>query len=223
MKEDIKITVTVPASGRIFKSPTEDEMVRILVESPEEEYTVAELSEATDASPVTVRRGVKHLESLDAVDIRSTPQRDYISIRQERLDKPDPILVIEQAEFQKPVRSFVEETLTTLSGADEVTEVVGIVLFGSVARGEADRQSDIDLLVIVDGQKTVARRLVSNVAAELRNEQFDGDRYDFQPMVETVDSVRRIGERLRQQFEEGIPVHATDELLELRKEVQDGE
>lgn len=223
MKEGTKVSVTVPSSERIFRSRAEDDILRVLVELPEEEFTVPELAEAIDASTATVRRGVKHLETLDVVDVRKTPQRDYVSIRQERLDKPDPILVIEQSEFRKPVRSFVERTRATLSEADDVNEVVGIVLFGSVARGEADRQSDIDLLIIVDGQKTVARRLVSDIAAELRNEKFDGDRYDFQPMVETVESVRRIGERLQQQFDEGIPLHATEGLQALQQEVQDGE
>lgn len=223
MKEGKRISVTIPESERIFKSRTEDDILRILVEFPDEEFTVPELADTTDASPATVRRGVKHLETLDVIEIRKTPQRDYVSIRQERLDKPDPILVIEQSEFRKPIRTFVDETLALLSEADDVTEVVGIVLFGSVARGEADRRSDIDLLVIVDGNRTVARRLVSDVAAELRSAKFDGDRYDFRPTVETVESARRIGERLQQQFEEGIPLHVTDELLELRREVQDGE
>lgn len=223
MNGDIKVSVTLPSSGRVFKSSAEDDVLRTLVDAPEEEFTVPELTDRTDASPATIRRAIKHLESLDIVEIRRTPQRNYASVRQERLDKPDPILLIEQAEFQKPAREFVDRTLEALAENDDVNEVLGIVLFGSVARGEADRQSDIDLLVVVDGQKTVARRTVNEVAAELREERFDGDRYDFRPMVETADSVRRIGERLRQQFEEGIPLHATEEFLELQQEVQDGE
>ncbi|WP_244605174.1 nucleotidyltransferase domain-containing protein [Halorussus halobius] len=223
MKEGTKVSVTIPASERIFKSPAEDDVLRTLVESPEAEFTVTELADTTDASLATVRRAVKHLETLDVIAVRKTPQRDYVSIRQNRLDKPDPILVIEQSEFRKPVRTFVDETLAILSETEDVDEVVGIVLFGSVARGDADRRSDVDLLIIVDGNKTVARRRVSDVAAELRDEKFDGDRYDFQPMVETVESVDRIGERLQQQFEEGIPLHVTDELRELRREVQNGE
>lgn len=223
MNEGIRVSVAIPPSGRVFKSPAEDDVLRILVESPEEEFTVPELTDLTDASPATIRRAIDHLEHLDIVEVRRTPQRNYASVRQNRLDKPDPILVIEQTEFQKPVRRFVDETLVALDETDDVNEVLGIVLFGSVARGEADRQSDIDLLVVVDGQKTVARRTVNEVAAELREERFDGDRYDFRPMVESAESVRRIGERLQQQFEEGIALHATDELLELQREVRDGE
>jgi predicted nucleotidyltransferase len=223
MNEGIRVSVSVPPSGRVFKSRAEDDVLRTLVEAPEEEFTVSELTESTDSSPATVRRAVKHLEDLDVVEIRQTPQRDYISVRQQRLDKPDPILVIEQSEFQKPVRKFVERTLAELSEAEKVNEVIGIVLFGSVARGEADRKSDIDILIVVDGQKTVARRVVNEVASNLQDERFDGDRYVFRPMVETVESVRRIGERLQEQFEEGIPLHATEKLRELEQEVRDGE
>jgi predicted nucleotidyltransferase len=41
--------------------------------------------------------------------------------------------------------------------------LVGIVAFGNVARGEADRRSDIDALVIVDGESNDRQtgRLVS--------------------------------------------------------------
>lgn len=223
MNSGIRVSVTVPPSGRIFKSRTEDDVLRTLIEAPEEEFTVSELTELTGASSATVRRAVKHLESLDVVEINQTPQRDYISIRQRRLDKPDPILVIEQSEFQKPVRVFVNQALTALSATDSVDEVIGIILFGSVARGEADRKSDIDVLVVVDGQKTVARRAVNEVASDLQDERFGGDRYVFRPMVETAESVRRIGERLQEQFEEGIPLYSTEKLRELEQEVRDGE
>lgn len=207
----------------MFRSQTADDVLRSLVEAPEDEFTVSELADVTEAAPATIRRAVKHLEDLNVVEIRQTPQRDYISVRQQRLEKPDPILSIEQTEFQKPVRAFVERSLTELSETEDVDEVVGIVLFGSVARGEADRKSDVDVLIVVDGRKTVARRLVNEVASDLQDERFDGDRYVFRPMVETVESVRRIGDRLQEQFEEGIPLYATEKLRELEREVRDGE
>lgn len=223
MNSEIRVSVTLPPSGRIFRSQTADDVLRSLVEAPEDEFTVSELADVTDAAPATIRRAVKHLEDLNVVEIRQTPQRDYISVRQQRLEKPDPILSIEQTEFQKPVRAFVERSLTKLSETEDVDEVVGIVLFGSVARGEADRKSDVDVLVVVDGRKTVARRLVNEVASDLQDERFDGDRYVFRPMVETVESVRRIGDQLQEQFEQGIPLYATEKLRELEREVRDGE
>ena len=43
----------------------------------------------------------------------------------------------------------------------------GIILFGSVARSEADRQSDIDLWVLVDGDKIQQRHTANKLSKHL--------------------------------------------------------
>jgi predicted nucleotidyltransferase len=115
--------------------------------------------------------------------------------------------------------SFVERILDAFTQTEAVDEVVGIVVFGSVARGTADRQSDIDLFVVVNGDRTSARRVITDVVAELRTEQFDGDRYDFEPYVESVESARRAGAKLRDIFEEGITVYGSNQLQSIQKAV----
>jgi len=100
-----------------------------------------------------------------------------------------------------------------------VDEVLGIVVFGSVARGEADRQSDIDLFVVVDGDRTSARRAITDVVAELSERRFDGDRFDFEPYVESEESAKRAGEKLRDIFAEGITVYGDGRLQSIRKAV----
>jgi len=94
-----------------------------------------------------------------------------------------------------------------------------VVLFGSVARGEADRTSDIDLLVIVDENRTTARRTVQSIVSDLEDQRFEGNRYTFQPLVESTDSVQRIGDQLRPQFDDAITLVGSDRLSELRTEV----
>lgn len=56
----------------------------------------------------------------------------------------DPFIEIPQEEFRTPLRRFVGRT------TEEVGSIAGIVRFGRVARGEADRASDIDLFVLID-------------------------------------------------------------------------
>ena len=64
--------------------------------------------------------------------------------------------------------------LLDVDGAqEELDELIGILLFGSVARGDADRASDIE------------------------ETKFDGNRYTFEVLVESTDSAERIGSRLR--------------------------
>jgi len=166
-----------------------------------------------------VWRAVDLLDSIGAVHIRETPQRNYVSINTDNLEKDDPILVIKQSEFRKPIRAFVDQIQEAISDTDDVDSLLGIVVFGSVARGEADRQSDIDLFVVVDGARTPARRVVTDVVADLQDQRFDGDRFEFEPYVESVDSAQRAGSKLREIFLEGITVYESEKLQSVRKEV----
>ncbi|MDL0138599.1 nucleotidyltransferase domain-containing protein, partial [Halobacterium salinarum] len=87
----------------------------------------------------------------------------------------DPILSIPQSEFHTPIRAFVDRVETTTADANDIDELLGIVVFGSVARGDADRQSDIDCFLVVDGNRTTARRQITDLVADLEAERFDGD------------------------------------------------
>ncbi|MGB9965773.1 nucleotidyltransferase domain-containing protein [Halobacterium sp. CBA1126] len=44
-----------------------------------------------------------------------------------------------------------------ISDAEDFNETLGVVVFGGVARSEADRQSDIDCFVVIGGDRTTAR------------------------------------------------------------------
>ncbi|SFR98123.1 HTH domain-containing protein [Halomicrobium zhouii] len=203
----------------LFRSEAADEILRLLVDAHETEFTIAELVDATGAARSTVWRAVNLLESTGAVRVRETAQRNYVGIDPDRLHKDDPILAIPQSEFHDPIRLFVERVRQAVTDTDDVNDVLGIVVFGSVARGEADRQSDLDLFVIVDGDRTKARQLVTDIVADLRDRRFDGDRFDYEPYVESAESARRAGSKLREIFDEGITVYGDDRLQTIRKEV----
>ena len=136
----------------------------------------------------TVWRAVELLDGIGAIRIRETPQRNYVAINTDRLQKDDPILAIPQSEFHAPIRAFVDRVQATITDADDIDDLRGIVIFGSVARGEADRRSDIDCFVVVDGDRTTARRQITDVVADLQSERFDGDRFVFEPYVESTES-----------------------------------
>jgi hypothetical protein len=61
--------------------------------------------------------------------------------------------------------------------------------------------------------------VVSDVVAELETERFDGDRFAFEPYVESEASARRATEKLDGVFDEGITVYGSDELDTLRRTV----
>ncbi|NHN42858.1 HTH domain-containing protein [Halorubellus sp. JP-L1] len=215
----ICVDVPSPSDGTVFRIEAADEILRVLADAHESEFTIPELVDATDVSRSTVWRAVELLESISAVRVRETPQRNYVSIHPERLQKDDPVFAIEQPEFRPPTREFVDRVTNALETTDEVEDLVGVLVFGSVARGEADRRSDIDLFVVVRGDRTTARRTVTEVVTDLEAERFDGERFEFEPYVETTESATRARSKLREIFEEGIAVHGSGELTALRTEV----
>ncbi|MFC7131322.1 nucleotidyltransferase domain-containing protein [Haloferax chudinovii] len=220
---NICLPVTPGDDSKIFRLHAADDVLRLLVDAHQSEFTLKELSEMTDRSRSTVWRAVEFLDELCVVQVRETTQRKYVSIDPARLQKGDPILGIEQTEYHAPVRAFVERVEMAVENSDDIDRLLGILVFGSVARGEADRKSDIDVFVLVGGDRTTARRVVSNVASELGEERFDGDRYTFEPFVENEESALRAGEKLREIFREGVTVYGGDEFQRIRTKVMSSE
>ncbi len=220
-KQDVRVCIDPDPNvdTGIFRIEAADDILRLLVDAHETEFTIPELVDATDVARSTVWRAIDLLDGIGAVHIRETPQRNYVSINVDNLEKEDPILAIKQSEFHKPIRAFVSHVQEELIGTTDVDSLVGIVVFGSVARGEADRQSDIDLFIVVDGDRTTARRMVTDVVATLQDQRFNGDRFVFEPYVESTNSSQRAGSKLREIFLEGITVYEDEKLHSIRKEV----
>ena len=213
-KESVSIELQYPfPEDRVFRYQAMQDVLDVLIDQPYEKYSMSELASLTGANNGTISKAVKLLSELDVVKTAPDGRTQQVQINRERLTKPDPVLSIPQGEFHQPVETFLRHV------QDKLDELVGVVLFGSVARGAADRASDIDLLVIVDEDRTEARRTVQSVVSELEDQQFEGNRYTYQPLVESTDSVQRIGDRLRPQFDDAITLAGFDQLSELRIEV----
>ena len=198
---------------RIFRYQAMQDVLSVVVDQPYAEFTISELATVIDGNQATVSKAVKLLSAVGVVTTHRDGRKQYVGINRDRLNKPDPILSIPQSEFHEPVRVFLDRL------ENDIDQLVGVVLFGSVARGEADRASDVDLLIVVEEDKTSARRTVQSIVRELQETKFDGNRYTFQPLVESAEGARRIGERLREQFGDGITLVGSDQLLALRKDV----
>jgi predicted nucleotidyltransferase len=203
-KQDITVCIDAypDQDTDIFSSGAADDILRLLADAHDTEFTIPELVDATDVTRSTVWRAVDLLDSVGAIRVRETPQRNHIAIDPNRLQKDDPVLAIPQSEFQAPIRAFVARVQTTLTDADDVDDLLGVVIFGSVARGEADRLSDIDCFVVVDGDRTTACRRITDVVAELQSDRFDGDRFTFD--VESAESARRAAAKLQDIFRRAL-------------------
>lgn len=208
------IQLPVPAPNpELFRHKATNDLLRFLLDNPYETFTIRELSRLTGHSTYSVKVSVDVLAENDLVIARSEGNRRPVRINRRLVNKPDdPVLRIPQPEFHTPVRTAVDRLRR------ELDEVRGILVFGSVARGDADRRSDIDLWVLVEGSRGERHR-GNELAMELGTEGFDGDRYEFQILVETLDSVERVTDRLVDIFTDAITLYETEELRALKREV----
>lgn len=196
----------------LFRYTATDDLLLLLLDNPYEQFTIRELGRLTDNAPQSVKRAVDVLEGNDVVVVETEGNRRLVGINRSRVTKPDePVLRIPQSSFHPPVRAAFDQI------REELGDVRGVLVFGSVARGRADRQSDIDLWVLADDR--VEQHRANELAKELGRERFDGDRYEFQILVETPESARGHGDGLEEVFADAITLMDSDALRDLKREV----
>ncbi|MCU4750984.1 nucleotidyltransferase domain-containing protein [Halobacteria archaeon AArc-curdl1] len=212
---DIEVRLPFP-DEQVFRYGAMDDIVEILARNPTEEFSNRDFQRLTGYGGPSVSKALSLLESMGLIVRRDAGNRTLYRIDEQRLrDADDPLLEIPQAEFRKPLRRFVERL------DEEIQSIAGILCFGSVARGEADRASDVDVFVLLDddGEVVSARRTVSDIVRELEKEPIDGDRYEFEVFVESPESARNRGEDLRPILQEGIPLVESGTLRRVKRDV----
>lgn len=219
MQEQSRVLLDFPfPEGRIFRYQAMQDILHQLTNHPHEAFTQKELAALTGADVSTVSRSVDLLQQMGVVVVDDgRPSR--VRIDHDHLQKPDPILAIPQDEFRGPVQAFLDVLRECIEESDEVEGIVGVVLFGSVARGTADRGSDIDFLIIVDGTLTYGRRIANRAARNVEEQTFDGDRYEFEVLVETPESASDYGSKLREILDEGLVLERSDDFAVVRSAV----
>lgn len=207
------ISLQIPArDSDLYKHKATNEVLLLLSRHRFDEFTIGELASRTGNAKPTVARAVDVLQANDLVLDSPEGNRRLVRINRERLSVPDdPVLQIPQVEFQQPVKAAVDELSETLDS------LLGIILYGSVARGEADRRSDIDLWVLVSEDRAASQRAVNEVALDLEEREFDRGRYGFDVDVEDVSSIPRYTEDVREIVLSGIPVYETPQFETVEK------
>jgi predicted nucleotidyltransferase len=214
-RDGMELTLPLPVpNDRLFRYAATSDILVLFANNPHTRFSIRDIRRATDHSPSSVTDTIDLLAETDLVTITRDGNKKLVQINRSRLSKPDDrILQIPQAEFHDPVRTLVDRL------RDQIGNIAGILIFGSVARGQADRASDIDCFVLVTDNKATAQRTAHEVARDLEEQRFAGDRYQFQVLAESARSVENIGDRLREIFTEGIAVYETDALQTAKQEV----
>lgn len=210
-----RISVSIPAQNPdLYSRAATDSVLTFLSRRPYQTFTQREIADHVEYSESAVRGAVDHLADNELVEREPEGNRNSVRINRRRLEIPDdPILRIPQSEFHEPVRVALDEVTDRLSG------VIGVVLHGSVSRGEGDRRSDIDLWVLVTEERAANQRRATAIKKELEDRRFDGERHVFHISVESVRAAPNFADSVADIVASGIVLYEDDEFRKFEEAI----
>ncbi|WP_458190100.1 nucleotidyltransferase domain-containing protein [Haladaptatus sp. NG-WS-4] len=214
----VEIHLPLPEE-QIFRYEAMDDILEITAHNPTSEFSNRDLQTLTGFGGPSVSKALTLLTALGLITRRDVGRKTLYQINDDHLhEADDPLLEIPQAPFRQPLKRLRDRV------TEELSSIAGIVCFGSVARGEADRVSDIDLFVLTnnDDELVATRRAISKIKSDLETQAIDGQRYEFETFVESPASARRRGADLRPIFQEGVELYTTDVLQEVKHDIFGG-
>jgi DNA-binding transcriptional ArsR family regulator len=144
----------------ILSSRARAEVFRLLFGISAEELHVREIERRSGLAVRTVSRELKKLEEMDLVSARRDGNRLYYSA-----NRAHPLY--------DDIRSLVMKTIGLIETLRQalVTEAISVAfVFGSVARGEANAHSDVDLMVVGDAGLKEVSGWLGGVSARIGRE-----------------------------------------------------
>lgn len=177
----IKMNLADKKVGDLFRYGLVRDILLFTGKNSGKEFTISAVAKELGLKPNTgnLRRAVKLLVDSGLLVERKSGRGRFLKINTETMVLPSsPYALIPQAEYRDVVMK-VAERLKRVKG------IVKIILFGGVARGAADRMSDIDVLVVGRISHRISSE-VSRLMRECRNGEFLGERYGLS--IRTVDT-----------------------------------
>lgn len=212
--ERTHVCLPIPLGDRdAFRHDAASDILHVLADNPEMTFSNRELHRLTGKGMSNVNAAVLSLEALGVIDVDREGRSNDVRINPVKLVRSDdPVTTVPQPEYHDPVRSVLSRLI------DRIGDDAAIVLFGSVARGNADRASDIDVFVVVDDGRMTAQRTAHSIEEEISSKRFGGDRFEPHIIVETPDSAAT-HDRIRDVLVEGITLHDAPVLDSVKQEV----
>ncbi len=146
--------------SQLLTSKTRAELLRLLFNGNEAEHYLRGLEKLTGIQVRSIQKEVKNLMELDLLKSRKDGNRIYYSANSHHPLYPDLV-------------SIVEKTVGIVGLLGEKLEDSRIELafvFGSIAKGKANSESDIDLVVIGDLGMRALTKLLSGLQEKLGRE-----------------------------------------------------
>lgn len=186
----------------VFYKNYRREILEILLEKPDYSFNINEISEQVSASYMSVRGFIEDLAEFGVVDMRKKGNLRLVSLNQESAYK-EVFLSILRADTEP----LIESADKYVSRLREECEKVGkIYLFGSVAKGTADRDSDIDVAVLAKKDRKEVKSICRRIATDM-DRRVDNPIVPLVYLEEEFDRKLEDGGRLESEIKEfGIPL-----------------
>lgn len=145
----------------LTKSKLRKELLGLYFSKPEVAYYVRELARILKTDPTNVSRELSNLESQGLFLIEQKGNQKYY-----KLNKFHPTF--------KELKSIIAKTIGTPSVIKEVFGQISgknlVILYGSVASGKTDNQSDVDVLIVSDKDPEIFYDLIPQLEKRLSRE-----------------------------------------------------
>lgn len=182
----------------VLTSDYKEEVLKELLDNPGYTYTVNEIAKEVSGSYNSVKNFLRELERFDIVSFQKKGGTYLIQYNQDsRYHKV--IKNLFTAENQ-PLKEAAEKYAENLIKQEFSEKISSIILFGSVARGTADVNSDIDILILVEDQEDV-----EPIKSKARNHSGRKMKIsnELVPVVETVEEYKENLEN-EERFEKNV-------------------
>jgi len=166
----------------VFKS---HETIRRIIESSRPQFEFGEKRAVSDPlKSVTVRLKSRVVRVLLS-QYQNIPLAEVLKILAENEARNyDPFLRIVDESFRDVIEEYVNDLRTKIPG------IKGIFLFGSVAKGNTDRYSDIDILIVHDDPILTERNALDAAIKFSKRDSGFEERYKIRPISESIQKIR---------------------------------
>ncbi|MBC5793264.1 MAG: nucleotidyltransferase domain-containing protein [Nanohaloarchaea archaeon] len=175
------------------------EVLKLLKDNPGDFFSINEIAEKTSGSNPSVKKFLEELSDLGLVKFRKKAGSYLIEYNpHSRYD--DAVREMLKGDISDLWEKGVLFAIGLFENSTHKEEIESIVLFGSVARGTADSNSDIDILVLIKDGKD--KEKVKSKALDLAKKH-SGEETEIVPVVETVSEFER-NLKSKDRFESGV-------------------
>lgn len=158
------------------------EVLKFLKDNPDDFFSINEIAEKTSGSNPSVKGFLEDLSDLGVVKFRKKAGSYLIEYNQNsKYDKA--IKEMLKAELEDLVNQAGRYAKSVFDDEEIGDNIMSVVLYGSVARGTADSNSDIDIFILIKNQSDEEK--IMDRSLDLARKRSD-EKTEIVPMVEKM-------------------------------------